>query len=123
MMAADAGVVLLMAPELARRMDVTLARFLDVATLLDNWRRSLGARWNEPAREIAGSLILPFCIFITAAIASTLPRQASSSPSPDWSAAVADRRPRALFSVRSALEFLKGLAKVAAGFLPSLPAC
>ncbi len=117
MMAAGAGVVLLMAPELARRMDVTLARFLDVATLLDDG----GVRWGAVMnllREIAGSLILPFCIFITAAIASTLLQTgfvlAFEKLGFDWSRLSLIGGLGRLFSVRSALEFLKGLAKVAA---------
>lgn len=117
MMTAGAAVVLLMAPSLARRIDVTLARFLEPASLVDQG----GILWDAVIKlmaEIAYVLILPMCILIVTAIASSVLQTglvfATEKVGFDLSRLSLVSGVKRLFSVRAALEFLKGLAKLAA---------
>ena len=117
MLTAGAAVVLLLAPSLARRMSVTFTHFLDPATLLDGGGIVWGAVINLLS-EIAGALILPLLVFIVAAIASSALQTGFlltfEKVGFDWSRLSLLSGVNRLFSLTSAVEFLKGLAKVAA---------
>jgi flagellar biosynthesis protein FlhB len=117
MMTAGAAVVLLMAPSIAERMDVTLARFIDPVQLMDSGGIIWGAVGNLLV-EIATAFILPLAIFVATAIVSSVVQTgfvvAVEKVGFDWSRLSLVGGFGRLFSVRSAIEFLKGLAKVAA---------
>ncbi len=117
MLTAGAAVVLLLAPSLARRMSVTFTHFLDPATLLDGGGIVWGAVINLLS-GIAGALILPLLVFIVAAIASSALQTGFlltfEKVGFDWSRLSLLSGVNRLFSLSSAVEFLKGLAKVAA---------
>jgi flagellar biosynthesis protein FlhB len=117
MLTAGAAVVLLMAPALARRMAVTLARFLEPPALLDGGGILWGAVLNLLG-EVAGVLILPLIVFVVAAIGGSVLQTgvvfAVDKLGFDWSRLSLAGGFSRLFSVRAGVEFLKGLAKVAA---------
>jgi flagellar biosynthetic protein FlhB len=116
MLSAGAVVVLLMAPSLAARMTVTLARFLDPAQLIAGG----GILWPAVFAllgEVAQGLILPVLLLVAAAIAGSLIQTglvfAVDKIGFDASRLSPIAGFQRLFSLRSGLEFLKNLAKVA----------
>jgi flagellar biosynthetic protein FlhB len=117
MMTAGAAVVLLMAPSLAARMDVTLGRFFDPARLMDSGGIIWGALGNLLG-EIAAALLLPLAIFVVTAVASSVLQTgfilSFEKLGFDWSRLSLVGGVGRLFSLRSGVEFLKSLAKVAA---------
>ena len=71
MLGTGAVIVLLLSPSLARRLTVTLARFLDPASLLS----SDGVLWEAVWRlfgEIAGAFVLPLLLIVVAAAAGSV---------------------------------------------------
>ncbi|HXY99749.1 MAG TPA: flagellar biosynthesis protein FlhB [Stellaceae bacterium] len=116
MLSAGAVIVLLLAPPLARRLDTTLARFLDPARLSDGG----GILWEAVANllaEVAGVMVLPLILLIATAIAGSLLQTgfvlAFEKVGFDLSRLSLLSGFSRLFSLRSALEFIKNLAKVA----------
>jgi len=117
MLTAGAAVVLLMAPPLAQRIDVTLARFLDPASLVDQG----GILWNavlDLLSAVGFALILPLAVFVATAIASSVLQTglvfATEKIGFDFSRVSPLSGIKRLFSVRAAIEFLKNMAKLAA---------
>jgi flagellar biosynthesis protein FlhB len=117
MLSAGAVIVLLLAPSLARRLDATLARFLDPAGLSDGGGILWGAVENLLG-EIAGVMVLPLILLVATAIAGSLLQTgfvlATEKIGFDPSRLSLVGGFGRLFSLRAALEFIKNLAKVAA---------
>jgi flagellar biosynthetic protein FlhB len=116
MLGTGAVIVLLLSPSLARRLTVTLARFLDPASLLG----SGGVLWEAVWRlfgEIAGAFVLPLLLIVVAAAAGSVMQTglvlATEKIGFDMERLSPIAGFKRLFSVRAALEFLKGLAKFA----------
>jgi flagellar biosynthetic protein FlhB len=116
MLGTGAVIVLLLSPSLARRLTVTLARFLDPASLLS----SGGVLWEAVWRlfgEIAGAFVLPLLLIVVAAAAGSVMQTglvlATEKIGFDMERLSPIAGFKRLFSVRAALEFLKGLAKFA----------
>jgi flagellar biosynthetic protein FlhB len=116
MLGTGAVIVLLLSPSLARRLTVTLARFLDPASLLS----SDGVLWEAVWRlfgEIAGAFVLPLLLIVVAAAAGSVMQTglvlATEKIGFDMERLSPIAGFKRLFSVRAALEFLKGLAKFA----------
>jgi flagellar biosynthesis protein FlhB len=116
MLSAGAVLMLLMAPSVAARMATTLARFLDPARLIAGG----GILWEAVGAllgELAQALILPVLLLVAMAIAASLLQtglvlaveKVGFNPSRLSLVAGFQR----LFSLRSALELLKNIAKVA----------
>src|SRR6516225_7820064 len=71
MLGTGAALVLLLAPSLTGRLQVTLTRFLDPASLLTDD----GLRWEAIRAlfaEIGGALVLPTLLLVAAAVAGSL---------------------------------------------------
>ena len=117
MLSAGGVIVLLLAPSLARRLDVTLTRFLDPAGLSDDGGILWGAVMNLFG-EIAGAMILPLLLLIATAIAGSVLQTgfvlATEKIGFDPSRLSLLSGVGRLFSPRAAMEFVKSLAKVAA---------
>jgi flagellar biosynthesis protein FlhB len=116
MLGTGAVIVLLLSPSLARRLTVTLARFLDPASLLS----SDGVLWEAVWRlfgEIAGAFVLPLLLIVVAAAAGSVMQTglvlATEKIGFDMERLSPIAGFKRLFSVRATLEFLKGLAKFA----------
>lgn len=116
MLSASAVIVLLIAPSVAGRMAVTLARFLDPAQLIAGG----GILWEAVGAllgELAQTLILPVLLLVAMAIAASLLQTglvvAFDKVGFDASRLSLVAGFQRLFSVRSALEFVKSFAKVA----------
>jgi flagellar biosynthetic protein FlhB len=116
MLGTGAVIVLLLSPSLARRLTVTLARFLDPASLLS----SDGVLWEAVWRlfgEIAGAFVLQLLLIVVAAAAGSVMQTglvlATEKIGFDMERLSPIAGFKRLFSVRAALEFLKGLAKFA----------
>ena len=116
MLSAGAVIVLLLAPPLAQRLDITLTRFLDPASLSDGGGILWGAVTNL-LRAIAGAMILPLLLLIGTAIAGTVLQTgfvlATEKIGFDASRLSLISGLGRLFSPRSAIEFIKSLTKVA----------
>jgi flagellar biosynthesis protein FlhB len=116
MLATGAALVLLLAPGLAARMQVTLARFLDPTGLLSGD----GIRWEAIralVAEIAAALVLPTLLLVVAAVAGSVIQTglvfATEKMSFDLSRLSLLAGLKRLFSLRAAVEFLKSIAKFA----------
>ena len=116
MLSAGAAIVLLMGPSLAGRMEVTLARFLDAQTLIGGG----GVLWEAVAAllgEIAKAFILPVLLLVAAAVAGSVLQTGLVFATDKIGFDLSRLSPLAgfkrLFSLRSSLEFLKNLLKVA----------
>jgi flagellar biosynthetic protein FlhB len=116
MLGAGAAIVLLLSPSLARNLTMTLARFLDPASLMSEG----GVRW-EAVRllfgEIAGAFVLPLVLIVVAAAAGSLVQTglvlATEKIGFDMERLSPIAGFKRLFSLRATLEFLKGVAKFA----------
>lgn len=116
MLATGAVIVLLLAPALTKSLTLTLARFLEPASLLSGG----GVLW-EAVRglfaEIAGALVLPLVLIVIAAAAGSLLQTglviATEKVGFDLERLSPIAGFKRLFSLRATLEFLKGVAKVA----------
>src|SRR5215469_443123 len=116
MLATGAALVLLLAPSLTGRLQVTLARFLDLTSLLSGE----GLRWDAIGAlfaEIAGALVLPTVLLVVAAVAGSLVQTGLVFATEKMSIDFARLSPLAglkrLFSLRATVEFLKNIAKFA----------
>jgi flagellar biosynthetic protein FlhB len=116
MLGTGAAIVLLLAPSLARSLTVTLARFLDPASLMS----SGGVLWEAVWRllgEIAGAFVLPLVLIVVAAAAGSLMQTGLVLATEKVGFDLERLSPMAgfkrLFSLRAVLEFLKGVAKFA----------
>lgn len=115
MLAAGTAVVLLWGPSLVRPLQVTLARFLDPASLLGGD----GILWEavrSMLASVAASFALPLALFVVAALAGSLVQTglvlATDRLGFDFSRVSLIHGFARLFSLRSLSEFLKGLVKV-----------
>jgi flagellar biosynthesis protein FlhB len=116
MLATGAALVLLLAPGLTARMQVTLTRFLDPTGLLSGE----GIRWEAIRAllaEIATSLVLPTLFLVVAAVAGSVVQTGLVFATEKMSFDLSRLSPLAglkrLFSLRGAVEFLKNIAKFA----------
>ena len=116
MLAAGTAVVLLWGPSLARPLRVTLARFLDPASLL----AGDGILWDAVRGMLAAvgaSFALPLMLFVAAALAGSLVQTGLVLATDRLGFDLARVSPvqgfARLFSLRSLSEFLKSLVKVA----------
>ncbi len=116
MLATGAALVLLLAPGLTARMQVTLTRFLDPVSLLSGE----GIRWEAIRAllaEIAVSLVLPTLLLVAAAVAGSVIQTglvfATEKMSFDLSRISPLAGLKRLFSLRAAVELLKNIAKLA----------
>ncbi|MGO8920485.1 MAG: flagellar biosynthesis protein FlhB [Stellaceae bacterium] len=117
MLSTGAVIVLLLAPPLARRLDVTLALFLDPASLSSDRGGILWGAIETLFGEIAGAMVLPLILLVVTAIAGSVLQTgfvlATEKIGFDLSRLSLLSGVGRLFSVRSAMEFIKGMAKVA----------
>ena len=116
MLATGAALVLLLAPGLTARMELTLARFLDPTGLLGGE----GIRWEALRAlfaEIAASLVLPTLLLVVAAVAGSVVQTGLVFATEKMNVDLARLSPLAglkrLFSLRAVVEFLKSIAKFA----------
>jgi flagellar biosynthetic protein FlhB len=116
MLSAGAVVVLLMAPSLGGRMDATLARFLDPASLIAGG----GILWEAVGAllgELAQACLLPLLLLVAMAVAGSVLQTGFVLAVEKIGFDASRLSPIAgfgrLFSLRSAQEFAKNLAKVA----------
>jgi len=116
MLSAGAVIVLLLAPSLAGSMEKTLARFLDGASLISGG----GLLWEAVGaliREMAKAAILPLVLLVAVAIASSVLQTGFVFAVEKIGFDISRLSPmgglKRLFSLRSAVEFGKNLAKVA----------
>jgi flagellar biosynthetic protein FlhB len=114
MLSVGAALVLLLAPSLGRNLQVTLARFLDPASLMNDG----GVLWSAVRAllgEIALAFVLPLLLVVGAALAGSLMQTGLVLAVEKVGFDLARLSPIAgfgrLFSLRATLEFLKGLAK------------
>ncbi len=116
MLAAGAAVVLLVAPPLARNLQLTLARFLDPAALMSDGE-ILWEAVGSLLLPIVGALVLPVILMLAAAVGGTLLQTGFVVAFDKIGFDLERLSPIAgfgrLFSARAGVEFLKGLAKVA----------
>ncbi|HWI26975.1 MAG TPA: flagellar biosynthesis protein FlhB [Stellaceae bacterium] len=117
MLSVGAAIVLLFAPSVAGRMEVTLARFLDPASLIGGG----GVLWEAVAAllvELAKACVLPLVLLVAVAIAGSVMQTGLVLATEKLGFDISRVSPLAglkrLFSLRAVLEFIKNLAKVAA---------
>jgi flagellar biosynthetic protein FlhB len=116
MLATGSALVLLLGPALSRRLELTLARFLDPAGLL----AADGLRWDAVCQllvEIGAGFILPAAALIVAGLAGSLLQNglvlAVDRIGLDFSRLSPAQGFARLFSLRALGEFVKNVAKVA----------
>jgi flagellar biosynthesis protein FlhB len=116
MLGTGAGLILFAAPSLAARLNHTLARFLDPATLLD----ANGIRWHAIElllRQIGAGFIVPVLLLVVMAIAGSVMQTgfvlATDKIGFDASRLSPISGFERLFSFRGLSEFLKGVIKAA----------
>jgi flagellar biosynthetic protein FlhB len=116
MLGTGAAIVLLLSPSLTRSLTVTLARFLDPASLMSSGGVLWEAVW-QLLGEIAGAFVLPLLLIVVAAAAGSLMQTglvlATEKIGFDMERLSPIAGFKRLFSVRAVLEFLKGVAKFA----------
>ncbi|HEX4192830.1 MAG TPA: EscU/YscU/HrcU family type III secretion system export apparatus switch protein, partial [Stellaceae bacterium] len=117
MLMAGAGVVLFMGPTMATNITMTLRTFLTIQRYVDG----SGIRWDAieaTLGQIAFVLVLPLIIFVVAAIAGTVLQVGLLFATQKFGFDLSHISPmggiKRLFSLKSAVEFLKNLVKVGA---------